>query len=100
MSGFAGHGINTSAVAGHLIARAVADNDDAWRAFVPFDLVWAGGRLGRVFAETLIFIRNRREEFEAERAQRREREHRAGAEPSAAAAAETKSNKPKELRPS
>jgi len=99
-SGFAGHGINTSAIAGHLIARAVAENDDTWRAFVPFDLVWAGGRLGRAFAETLIFVRNRREEFEAERAQRREREHRAGAEPSAAAAAETKSNKTKELRPS
>jgi glycine/D-amino acid oxidase-like deaminating enzyme len=99
-SGFAGHGINTSAIAGNLIARAIAENDDAWRAFVPFDLVWAGGRLGRVFAEAVIFIRNRREEIEAERAQGREREHRAGAARSAAAAAKEKSNEPKTLRPS
>ena len=99
-SGFASHGLNTSAIAGQLIARAITDNDNAWREFVPFDLVWAGGRLGRVFAETLIFIRNRREAFEAERAQRREREHRAGADPSAVVVAKAKPNEAKELRPS
>ena len=47
-SGFGGHGINTTAMAGDLIARAVVDGDDRWRLFRPFELVWAGGRAGRI----------------------------------------------------
>ena len=41
-SGFGGHGINTTAMAGQLIARAVVDRDDTWRLFLPYELVWAG----------------------------------------------------------
>src|SRR5206468_2161790 len=44
---FGGHGLNTSAMAGNLIARAIVEGDDAWRRFLPFELVWAGGRIGR-----------------------------------------------------
>jgi glycine/D-amino acid oxidase-like deaminating enzyme len=84
-SGFGGHGLNTSAIAGNLIARAITDNDDNWRAFLPFDLVWAGGRLGRAFAEAHFFVRNWLEEFEAKRAQQRERRRRAAPEAQAAA---------------
>ena len=36
-------GINTTAMAGNIIARAIAEGDDTWRLFVPFELVWAGG---------------------------------------------------------
>lgn len=43
---FGGHGINTSAMAGDLIARAIIDGDDRWRLFASYDLVWAAGRLG------------------------------------------------------
>ncbi len=50
-SGFGGHGINTTAMAGQLIARAVVDRDDTWRLFLPYELVWAGGSLGRVAAQ-------------------------------------------------
>jgi hypothetical protein len=46
-SAFGSHGINTTAIAGELIARAIVDHDDAWRLFLPYDLVWAGGSLGR-----------------------------------------------------
>jgi gamma-glutamylputrescine oxidase len=46
-SAFGSQGINTTAIAGELIARAIVDHDDAWRLFLPYDLVWAGGRLGR-----------------------------------------------------
>jgi gamma-glutamylputrescine oxidase len=46
-SGFGGHGINTTAMAGVVIARALVEGDDTWRLFAPFELVWAGGRLGR-----------------------------------------------------
>jgi gamma-glutamylputrescine oxidase len=43
---FGGHGLNTTAMAGDLIARAIMDGDDRWRLFASYDLVWAAGRLG------------------------------------------------------
>src|SRR5262249_59017122 len=39
-SGFGSHGLNTTAMAGVLLARAIHDGDDAWRLFSPFNLVW------------------------------------------------------------
>jgi glycine/D-amino acid oxidase-like deaminating enzyme len=47
-SGFGRQGLNTSAMAGQLIARSILWGDDRWRLFSPFELVWAGGRTGRV----------------------------------------------------
>jgi gamma-glutamylputrescine oxidase len=46
-SGFGGHGLNTTAMAGELISTAIIDHDERWRQFIPFGLVWAGGSLGR-----------------------------------------------------
>ena len=50
-SGFGGHGLNTSALAGLLIARAMVDGDQTWKQFSAFELVWAGGILGRATAQ-------------------------------------------------
>jgi glycine/D-amino acid oxidase-like deaminating enzyme len=47
-SGFGRQGLNTSAMAGHLIAQSILWGDDRWRLFSPFELVWAGGSTGRV----------------------------------------------------
>src|SRR6476469_9884342 len=47
-SGFGRQGLNTSAMAGHLIARSILWGDERWRLFSPFELVWAGGTTGRV----------------------------------------------------
>lgn len=47
-SGFGYQGLNTTAMAGQLIARGMMDRDDRTRLFAPFELVWAGGRIGRV----------------------------------------------------
>ncbi|THD65236.1 MAG: FAD-binding oxidoreductase [Bradyrhizobium sp.] len=47
-SGFGRQGMNTSAMAGHLIAQGILRGDDRWRLFSPFELVWAGGPTGRV----------------------------------------------------
>ncbi len=47
-SGFGRQGLNTSAMAGQLIARAILWGDDRWQLFSPFELVWAGGVTGRV----------------------------------------------------
>lgn len=50
-SAFGGQGLNTTAMAGELIASAIAERDDRWRLFVPFGLVWAGGWLGKTYAQ-------------------------------------------------
>ena len=47
-SGFGRQGLNTSAMAGQLIARSILWGDERWRLFSPFELVWAGGTTGRV----------------------------------------------------
>jgi gamma-glutamylputrescine oxidase len=48
---FGGHGLNTTAAAGGLIAAAIADGDDRYRLFAPFGLSWNGGPLGPVAAQ-------------------------------------------------
>jgi glycine/D-amino acid oxidase-like deaminating enzyme len=52
-SGFGRQGMNTSAMAGMLIARSILWGDDRWRLFSPFELVWAGGMTGRVAAHLI-----------------------------------------------
>ena len=54
-SAFGGHGINTTAMAGKLIARGIVENDETWRMFAPYELVWAGGTLGRVVVQGLYW---------------------------------------------
>src|SRR5439155_10835917 len=34
-SGFGGHGLNTTAMAGEVLTRAIVDGDDTWRLFLP-----------------------------------------------------------------
>ena len=45
---FGGHGMNTTAMGGLLISRAIAAKDDEYRRFEPFAPVWAGGPFGRL----------------------------------------------------
>ena len=58
-SGFGRQGLNTSAMAGQLIARSILWGDERWRLFSPFELVWAGGPTGRV-AGYFVGLWNRR----------------------------------------
>ena len=53
-SAFGGHGLNTTAMAGEMIARAILEGDDRWRLFSSYELVWAGGAFGRAFATATI----------------------------------------------
>jgi glycine/D-amino acid oxidase-like deaminating enzyme len=46
-SGFGRHGLNTSAMAGQVIARSILWGEERWKLFSPFELVWAGGATGR-----------------------------------------------------
>ena len=50
-SGFGSHGLNTTAMAGELIARGIVERDETWRLFAPYELVWAGGAIGRALAQ-------------------------------------------------
>jgi glycine/D-amino acid oxidase-like deaminating enzyme len=47
-SGFGRQGLNTSAMAGQVIARSILWGEDRWKLFSPFELVWAGGATGRI----------------------------------------------------
>jgi gamma-glutamylputrescine oxidase len=71
-SAFGAQGLNTSAMAGNLIARAIVERDDSWRHFLPFELVWAGGRAGRAVARTAAWWGRQRDAARALTARKRE----------------------------
>jgi glycine/D-amino acid oxidase-like deaminating enzyme len=73
LSGFGGHGLNTTAMGGELIARAIVEDDRAWRLFLPFELVWAGGLLGRGAMQAYYWAYRSRERSAARRARARRR---------------------------
>jgi gamma-glutamylputrescine oxidase len=43
MQGFGGHGMNTTTMAGELIAAAIAEGDRSYEMLAPFGLEWTGG---------------------------------------------------------
>ena len=87
-SGFGGHGLNTTAMAGNIVAQAIVDGDDSWRLFAPFELVWAGGKLGRAAMQVYYWWFDARERFAARQARQREEEYRRGSELAALRAGE------------
>jgi glycine/D-amino acid oxidase-like deaminating enzyme len=69
---FGGHGLNVTAMAGILIARAIAEGDDAFRRFGAFAPRWAGGPFGRAGVQASYWwmqIRDRLDEFKSRAAQ-------------------------------
>ncbi len=73
-SGFGGHGLNTTAMTGNMLARSIVENDDSWRLFSPYEFVWAGGRLGRAVQQVYYWYYRSRERFDARQARQREEE--------------------------
>lgn len=45
---FGGHGMNTTAIGGRVLAEAIAGESDRCRLFAPFGLAWNGGPVGRM----------------------------------------------------
>jgi gamma-glutamylputrescine oxidase len=88
-SGFGGHGLNTTAMAGNIIARAIVEGDQTWRQFTPYELVWAGGIFGSAAAQMRVLIKRFRAASEERRAKAREAELVREAEQQAAQARET-----------
>jgi gamma-glutamylputrescine oxidase len=67
-TGFGGHGVNTTAIGGRVVAEAIAGESDRYRLFEPFGLVWNGGLAGRGavqaaywYMQAMDFIRERRD---------------------------------------
>jgi hypothetical protein len=48
---FGGHGLNTTAIAGKILAEAILGQSDRIKMFAPFGLDWAGGPLGLTAAQ-------------------------------------------------
>jgi gamma-glutamylputrescine oxidase len=44
---FGGHGLNTTAIGGRVVAEAIVGESDRYRLFAPFGLTWNGGVAGR-----------------------------------------------------
>ena len=86
-SGFGGHGLNTTAMAGILIARAITDGDQTWRQFTPFELVWAGGVFGRATVQLHYWMRRARDAVAERRSHAAELRRRRARDAAAARAA-------------
>ena len=72
LGGFGGHGLNTTAMGGEIVARAIVEGDTAWKMFSPFALIWAGGAFGRAAQQLSGWSRRSRESVEAALARRRD----------------------------
>ena len=68
---FGGHGMNTTALGGILISRAIAAKDDEYRRFLPFAPDWAGGPLGRVAVQLGYWQMQLRDRLDEARASRK-----------------------------
>jgi gamma-glutamylputrescine oxidase len=75
-SAFGGHGLNTTAMAGEMIARAIMEGDDRWRLFSPYELVWAGGRAGRAVSQGVFWWMQARDAVQEKIARYRDRARR------------------------
>jgi gamma-glutamylputrescine oxidase len=69
---FGGHGLNTTAMAGILLARAIADGDDSYRQFAPFAPQWAYGQLGRLGVQGTYWWMQARDKWDESRAKPRQ----------------------------
>lgn len=49
---FGGHGLNTTALAGQILAEAITNKSDRWKLFQPWGLDWTGGPFGGLAAQT------------------------------------------------
>jgi gamma-glutamylputrescine oxidase len=72
LSGFGTRGLNTTAMGGEIVARAIVEGDRTWQMFSPFALVWSGGVYGRVAQQVSYWSNRVKELFVSRMALRRE----------------------------
>lgn len=64
---FGGHGLNTTAIGGKVIAEGILGASDRYRLYAPFGLAWAGGMAGLAAAQ-LTYWKLQAEDWWRERA--------------------------------
>ena len=64
---FGGHGLNTTAMAGLVLARAIATGDDDYRRFAPFAPDYAFGQLGRLGVQGSYWLMQLRDRIDEAR---------------------------------
>ena len=67
---FGGHGLNTAAMAGTLIADAISAGDDQWRLFKPFKARWGGGAIGRAGTQAAYWAMQAKDWIEERRGEK------------------------------
>ncbi|GAB5469209.1 MAG: FAD-binding oxidoreductase [Rhodospirillales bacterium] len=72
-SGFGGHGLNTTAMAGCLIAGAIGKGDDRWRRFAPYGASWGGGPFSRIGVQASYWALQAKDRLEERRGASRAR---------------------------
>ena len=68
--GFGGHGLNTTTLAGELVATALLEGDQRWQLLAPFALPWNGGPLGPLAAQGFYLAYRLRDAVASRRAAR------------------------------
>lgn len=68
---FGGHGMNTTAMGGILMARAIATKDDEYRRFAPYGPEWAGGPFGRAAVQIGYWAMQLRDRMDEARPRRK-----------------------------
>ncbi len=66
-SAFGGHGLNTTAMAGQLIAGAIANKDVRWKVFARFGAPWVGGPLGQAAVQLNYWAMQLKDRYEERR---------------------------------
>jgi gamma-glutamylputrescine oxidase len=54
-TGYGGHGLCPTTAGGEIVAAAIAEGDQTYKAFAPFGLSYAGGKLGRYAAQMVYW---------------------------------------------
>jgi gamma-glutamylputrescine oxidase len=67
---FGGHGLNTTAMGGMLLARAITEGDDEYRRFAAFGPRWAMGKLGLAGVQGTYWWMQLRDRIDEARARR------------------------------
>lgn len=52
---FGGHGLNTTAIGGNILAEALLGQSDRWRLFDSFGFAWNGGPAGRIAVQAVYW---------------------------------------------
>jgi gamma-glutamylputrescine oxidase len=60
---FGGHGVNTTAIGGRVVAEAITGISDRYRLFAPFGLAWNGGLAGRAAVQATYWALQAQDAF-------------------------------------